>query len=199
MDKKNNTLKLAVTVRGCPESADEFDKLAGKAGAALMEAVNNVIWRKWNPEFRSKLIERLTPEFGALQNKLDKSGNPVQIGTDEESGEAIYAKETEKDYVDRIQAEGKVSKADLQVIAQEVADKIPFDPSTSESTPAKKFVDAAENVLARVKAGEKSISDIVAKLKGRNAGMILSDNPDVNELAAALRDDEARAIAENEL
>lgn len=97
-------LNLPVLV---PESVEEFDLLAKKPGAALDEAIANVIYRGFLAEFRGEFVSDLEdvlikefPEHAELKRKTIKTGKTKKLadGTEEE---VLKYDEAELEYVRR--------------------------------------------------------------------------------------------------
>lgn len=91
-----------------PDSVEEFDKLAKEAGAALREAIRNVLYRSTLAEFRDTYLH------GAEEEK-DKDGNVIRgvvIGLDKQVGMERKTRITKPAVVD---AEGKITTEATEV------------------------------------------------------------------------------------
>lgn len=132
------TLGLQVVIKGVPSTAAEFDEQAGEVGACLNGAVDDNIYRSWLPKFKDPLCKKLEETFGI-----------PRLTEGEGDDEKIVERETQ--YIKRLtEVEGK-TLAEINVIAQEVADTLPFNVSaTSGGRIAKAYFDAADAIIARV-------------------------------------------------
>ena len=75
------SLGLEVTVP-VPESVEEFDKLAGKSGACLESACNNVIYRSILAQFRRKLVV-VVEKVSGIKRELIDSGKTKKVKQDD--------------------------------------------------------------------------------------------------------------------
>lgn len=140
-----------------PETPEEFDSLGGP-GTCLREATNNVVYRKWNHDFRGALCERLVEETGVARAtiiKKDDEGKEVEV---------LDPSETEKKYYNSLIAAGKLTEEQAQIIANEVAESIAFDPTPSKRSKKvpKEITVAATNILAAVDAGQVDEEKVIA-------------------------------------
>lgn len=122
-------LEVVFTV---PESVEEFDTNAKRAGACLDEATNNVIYRGSLAEFREQFCERLASETDIARFSkplLDKENKPRK---DAEGNELITYTESEADFVKRVCAEKGVEVTAFQTIATAIGAGITFDASARE-------------------------------------------------------------------
>lgn len=136
--------KLPVSV---PDNADEFDKLAGKVGAALDEAIANVLYRSWNAEFRQAFLERMEKESKIEWPVDQKKTDASKVKADGTKTEVLI---THGDYFDLLVSKG-YSVEQMTPIALEVAKGITFDPSASArggGKVGKEFLTAADAMLA---------------------------------------------------
>lgn len=183
---------LSVTV---PDSVEDFDKAAGKPGAALGEAIKNVIYRGWNAEFRRAFLERMEKDseipWPVDQKKTDaqpdrkdgKPKTPVHI--------------PEGDYFDLLKAKG-YTQDQMAPIAVEVAAGIAFDPAAAEGGGGrigKEYLTAAEDVI---KSGVERVTRVKSKLEQSNPGLTV----DLDPATADVKNEEhvkalARAIKTN--
>lgn len=162
---QNETLGFKLNIQ-VPDSVEEFDRLAGKQGAALDEANKNVIYRGWNADFRKKLIEQLEKTYGAgTETNIPRA----VIGKGpkrEKDGVEPDIFETEKKYVDRLIA-GGISLATMQPTAESIGAAIAFDPSAAERSTkiGKEYLELADGVIAK---GPQAVDTAVTKLLGLN-------------------------------
>ena len=190
-----------LVVNGVPESAEEFDTIAGKSGACVEEAISNVLYRGWNAEFR-KGVQKAIKDTTGFERLVVKQGPPKKDGTTS----PIY--ESEADYVKRYLAQevglGKTKDAvmaDLNGIAIGVAKSLKFDPkpSTRSTGPGKEWEAAAQSTLSSINNDPARVAKLVAKLEGLNEGMEITVGEDglvsVEELAKALKTNAARETA----
>lgn len=165
-----------------PETVDEFDKLAGKAGACLAEGTNNIVYRVSLAEFRDTFLhgrkesktvvdgkEVVLPAIkgiddltGIARKELPvlKDGKPVV-----KDGVAVTAydpEDSEAKYFKRVCAEKGVEPASFQAHADLVAAAIAFDPSATERAPAgpKKLAQKYKDVALQFLTGKKSLSNL---------------------------------------
>lgn len=132
-----------------PETAEEFDQLAKKAGACVDEAVNNVLYRGVLADFRSAVVAELERETGIQRKTKDHpEGKKYTNDQKDENGNIVAKKgdpiqvldETESKYIQRVAAEQGKQPSDYQYIADRVLTQkddagnllISFDPSQTE-------------------------------------------------------------------
>lgn len=153
-----------------PESADEFDKNAKKAGACVDEAVKNVWYRSNAADIRSTFIHGadevkdgdkvVTPAFKGVEETFgyDRKTKVTQ-GKGDKQIESFA--ETEEQYIDRVRAQlvkdGKAkdeagATALLQPIYTQALALCPFDASATERKAgpaklAKTWIESALNFL----------------------------------------------------
>jgi len=174
-----------------PASVEEFDKLAGKTGACLAEAVSNVLFRSMLPEFREKFCEAIATKYNVpRKTKPDPSGKKDTNGNPKE----VFA-ETEVAYVERVAAQLGVDVSAFQPLADELckqkrADGSPMfvvDPRVRErqpreATPGKKNLETAAQILNGPKdALKRAIKRI------RDSGYQLPDTPTAEQLAWGIK------------
>lgn len=150
----NRTLGFAVTV-SVPETAEEYDGLAGRVGACVDDANNNVLYRSWNHKFRKALCEAVEEETG------EERGNTVN----EETGKKTFT-EQEKVYVSRVISEGLIEQEEVDSIAQRVAPGIEFDPkptSRKKKVP-EEISKAVTTVLAALEEGTTTEAKVASNL-----------------------------------
>lgn len=187
--------QLAVSV---PDSYEEFDRLAKRAGAALDEAVKNVLYRSTLASFRDLFTEELQTISGLERHSeaiLGKDGNPK---VDEDKNELYRYTETENDYFDRAVAHLMATKgldrdsiiAELATSAQAVLDKLPFDPSATERSSAgpkkvaKTYLEVAQKIISEGRA--ETVAAKLTELLG------LTVHTDEQSLGRAIAEDQRR-------
>ncbi|MGC8830938.1 MAG: hypothetical protein ACP5TE_14320, partial [Verrucomicrobiia bacterium] len=107
-------LKFNVDV---PTTAEEFDQIAGQAGACVKEAVANVLYRSVFAHARAAVCERIA-----------STGFPRKTRTVKSNGkETVVIDETEAEYVRRYLAATGKSIADLENIVAGI--QLKFDPA----------------------------------------------------------------------
>ena len=153
---KYSSLGLDVNL-SVPETVEEFDQNAGKPGACLSEATNNVVYRGSLADFRyhflhgvdqkeidadkdhKQFVEGTTPIQGVealtkIERKtvpvLDKAGKPVV--RDGVEVETFDPEDSEAKYFKRVLAETKTEATAYQSVADAVAKALVFDASASE-------------------------------------------------------------------
>lgn len=160
--KTYNSLGLEVPFQ-VPESVEEFDANAKRAGACLDEAINNVIYRGSLAEFRDLFLHGRPageglPAFNGIDaiTGIERKTKTVKKG----DKEAEEWDETEAEYFKRVCAQlGKEPKA-FQDLANAAAALIAFDASARErKAPVPKklseeFKTAAKNALAKYDDGK---------------------------------------------
>ena len=167
------SLGLVVNLQ-VPSTYAEFDQLAKKEGAALDEAIKNVVYRGSLAEFRDVLLhgQKANPDTGTVAVtgmddifKMERQTEPVKdkegkIKTNAKGEEITKYSETEDEFFSRIVATHKVSEQDQQALADTVSSAITFDPSATERKPAApkklaaKYLENAKKLLAGGKIDE---------------------------------------------
>lgn len=115
-----------------PQTVEDFDLNAKKAGACLAEAVNNVIYRGTLNEFRDNFCEEVEKETG-VERTASPTGKKNSDGTDVleydlSEGKYIQHVRTTKGWAD--------DNTVLQGIADKVAATLTFDASAPERKPS---------------------------------------------------------------
>lgn len=152
---QNTTLGLQIVI-DVPETAEEFDKLAGRTGACVEEAVRNVIYRSVNPEFRRNLCERLEKETG-----IERASKTTGEGDD---AKTVYT-QTEKEYYNSFLVDGHIDEETAQMYANEIAATLTFDPSpTTRAKKAPKEIEtAARHIMDAIKSGTTDEDTVKSK------------------------------------
>ena len=146
-----------------PESADEFDRLAGRPGACLDEAISNVTYRGVNHDFRKEMCD-------ALETQLEDFERAFEIKVNEKTGkETKVHTEKELAFINRALADGHATEEELNKIAQQVAATLEFDPSPSKRAKKvdKQIVAMAEGILAAIEAGSTTPDVVKSKIEAK--------------------------------
>lgn len=185
-------LKLVIPA---PDSADEFDKLAGKNGACLEEGIANVIARSTLAEFRDTLLHgREADKDKGIEEII---GLDKQSGVDRKSkvvgktkgGKDILEWESELDYFKRILATKDWVVEKIQPFADTVIAACPFDPKASESSakprklPAKDRELATTIIDALITKGATTSDNLSSKLQVVGKSFTLTTKPDGDDAA----------------
>jgi len=191
-----------------PSTVHEFDRLAGKEGAALDSAIYNVEYRGTLASFRENFVDWLANQTGIerpTEAVLNKDGTPAldedkepkyRYVNTEAKDEALIIATVAKD---GLQTEsGLVTFASIEAVkahfasdAQRHLDAIAFDPAESERKPtAPKKVAKQYVTLAQSAHDKGTIVAFAAKL-----AEILGDwkvEPTVDSVAKAIAEDQRR-------
>jgi hypothetical protein len=185
-----------------PETAEEYCTLAKRKegpdgfGAVVEEAVDNVIYRGPNADFRALVSAELEKEGYARQTK------PHPDGKKDPAGNAITVyDETEVKHINRVAAENGKKVSDFQYLADRVNEMkdeqghpvLTFDPSQRErktpvaAGPTKQDV---ANAQALIGAGREKFDKALARVSAIT-GKTYDNNAafaDVNIAAAVFRE-----------
>lgn len=162
---KNSTLGLDFFLSE-PADADEFNQLAGNPNACVSDANNNVKYRSTYPGIRAAFVEKLA-EFTGEPRKTKPKKNAAGEAVTKDGEPVLVTAETEKTYYNRLLL-GKYEEVDRDPLTKEEAqslmdelqkespDTFVLDPTpATRSTKAPKEIEgAADNILARIEAGE---------------------------------------------
>lgn len=146
-----NSLGLDVTI-GVTTSVSDFDKLAGKDGEALDQAVKNIVYRGPLATFRDELcaeVEKLKGVKRKAEYELNDDGTEKLV-----DGEKVFAgwAESEAKYIKRVAGD---NPKQFQDIANNIAKYLTFDPSAPEpkstgpKTTAKVYLTTAQEIMDR--------------------------------------------------
>lgn len=188
-----------------PETAEEYDQLAGKVGACVSSANRNVIYRQTNPQFRPKFCELVEEDTG-IERKTKVTGTKTVKDDDgnETTEEIIGYAETEKVYLDRVYAEENLVDEE-QIMARfgdlvsQAEAEVVFDPSEHEAAPKVKkpkkiHRTTAEQILEQ--AGEEALAMVASKLAEE---LDIEVEATVDSVAMALQTRENRRDVVSEL
>jgi hypothetical protein len=157
-----------------PETVEEFDQLAKREGAALASAIDNVIYRSANAQFRSEFADLVEKETG-IERKTKVSGTREvedEEGNKTEEDIVVYD-ESEGKYLNRVYAELDLEleeqrQARFQEQIEQAAEDIKFDPSERQAATKKpkkarkEYRETAEAILEA--GGEEGLAKTAAKL-----------------------------------
>lgn len=177
-----------------PETAEEYDSMAGKVGACVESANKNVIYRQCNAQFRAKFCELVEDETG-IERATKVTGTKTTKDDDgnETTEEIIGYAETEKVYLDRVYAEEGLAD-EAQIVSrfgdliEQAQDATTFDPKEREAAaprskkPKKIHRDTAEAIAEQ--AGEEGLEHVAGKLAEE---LDLEVEPTVEGIAEALQ------------
>lgn len=191
--KNDNYTFLGLTItKEVPSTNDEFDKLAGETNAAVAVANDQYMYHVWAGKFREAFcsaVEKQTGITWPLNEDAMKGATPKKDGTVSEIHVAHGV------YFKKVLAETGKTAAEFQELANEVAAKLPFDPSASSGGGriGKEFTQAAAAVIAK---GADALANVVATLNRLNPSLALSDDPSEEELARGIKANADRKKAE---
>lgn len=128
-----------------PESIEEYDKLAGKVGVCLAQAIGNIVYRSVLAGVRADFCEALERETGikrAFEIVTGADGKPktreVEVKSTGPDGKEVVTKSTEEvinyteseaKYVNRVQSELKLADEAFIAKYQHLMDAAVNDPS----------------------------------------------------------------------
>ncbi len=191
------TINLSV-----PETAEEYDKLAGETNACVEDAVNQIVMHKTLSKFRDKFAEALEKSLtvdGVCSIPWPEDKEATAKATPKKDGTVTAVHITPKDYFKLVQAkEGKPASA-YQHLADTVSASLTFDPSESERAGgrvSKANTAAAESLLKDSDRTRRAISTLEARNVGLKVEVDAEGLPTADELARAIAVDKARAAKE---
>jgi len=197
MKFNSKTLGMEVLI-DAPDTPDELDAMVGEKDACLMAAVRYYVYHNWNPKFRSKFATRLEEESEIKREQMEVNGELVFEKPKDGEEQGAPKMESEQVYINRILADG-FDEGEMQRIASEVADTIPFDPAKGgrERKALQKHYTAARVLIAAVEDGSKTIEEIISRFEDLN-GIKFSSIGDgewgEETLALAMRINEDRKL-----
>ncbi len=196
-DYETSSCGVSFKVPG-PSTYAEYDEKAGKPDAALEDAVASEIWRgtlpKWQREFTPKLealtgiTRQVDEEKTAAAKKVAK--NPKNVSDILEKFSAFAKRARGAFLAGKEGDELAAAEAQLNALAQEVAETTPVDPSPSsrEAAASKSSLAKADAVLLleddEIEAKVQKIMDVVPTIsidRDENTG-----KPTRNSLAKAI-------------
>ena len=149
MGKSYSSLNFDIDIEGLPSTAAEFDELAKREGACLEHAVNNYVAHSHLTKVRAAICERVEKETG------------ISRKTEEREDDKVIYTETEKQYINRVNAELTKDDESLEEhyidAIKEAAASVVVDLTKSVRTAgsaklAQKWIDKAASVIAAGKA-----------------------------------------------
>lgn len=181
-----------------PSTVEEYDAKAGKEGSCLSDAVASEIWRgtlpAWQKAFSPKLaeltgVDRLVDEVKTAAAKA-AAKNPENVSDVLEKFSSFCKRALGSFYSGKEGEELKAAQAEVQVLAQAVAETTPVDPSPSsrESGASKAAKDKADSILAE---DDDVIEAKVAKIQAVVPDVVIDRDA---ESGKPTRDSLAKAI-----
>ena len=143
MQIETNVFGLNFTVNTPFNSVEEFDNLAGKSGACLLEATNHVIAHKHLARVRSAICKKLEELTGIERSK-----------TVDADGKNLKYTESEQTYFKRVAAEraGGDDWADIEAEIRKVAEGVKFELVVSTARVSKEGLAIADALISSGKA-----------------------------------------------
>lgn len=192
-------LKTQIKVLNVPvnyaiaESIEEFDKLAGKEGAALAQANKQELYHGSFADIRSKVAELLKKEGHEREAVSTEDRTTVDEEGNETTESVVTKWETEAKFFDRICAEQGVEPSHFEALIQKAADSVPFDPSVKERSAKAKKVGKTHLEAAQTIADQGALETVAEKLAEKLDIEIDVSNPDtaIENLARAIGLNEA--------
>lgn len=140
-----------------PATVEDYDAAAGKPGSALEDAVASEIWRgtlpKWQREFTPKLeaLTGIKREVDAAKTEAAKKSakNPENV-SDVLEKFSSFAKRARGSFLAGLEGDAlAAAEAQLNALAQEVAETTPVDPSPTsrEAAASKASLAKADSIL----------------------------------------------------
>lgn len=175
-----------------PETAAEFDSLAKREGACVDEAVNNVIYRGTNADFRSAYLDALIAKTGIERELVDDPSGKK----DEKGAVKQVPKNSEGKDVDIIVAQAGLDEAAQQAIADEVMsakdDKgnalVSFDPSARVRAPREAAIGKQdlETALSFLTGDQAKLTKVIKNIKKQGGvEVVLTGDQAVDQRAIA--------------
>jgi hypothetical protein len=161
---KTKTLGYEITLKG-PSSVEEYDRIAGKVGACLEDAIDNEIYRGTLPDVQDKFGAELVKKFGERGiNQKATDAAKARAKDDAARAKVKDVKETWTTYHNRVTAGmSDDARKELATLIQQAADACPVNPTPTSRAkgPAKAFVAKADSILT---LDEAAIEGKVEKL-----------------------------------
>lgn len=136
-----------------PSTVEEYDQKAGSSGQCLLDAIDNTIYRSTSPSWQAAFADALASTTGITRG-VDEEAT-AKAKSRSKDGTAADVPEKFRLYNLRVRAAVEagsvpgVSVADLNVLAQSVADNVEIDPSprTREGTLPKNILAKCDEIL----------------------------------------------------
>jgi len=167
----NSTLGFTVPVKMPFSTIEEYDRLAGQAGAAFDVVCAQSCYGGYNAKFGDALRDKLLAVSGV---EIPTTGKTVKT-KDGEVPELVKPKA----YLAKLLAMKAITEAQAAQIAQEVANEMPpieIGGSRGPAKPAKVFLDQALVTISGLQQAGKDIAGWVERVNGVYPGV-----PAVNE------------------
>jgi hypothetical protein len=205
--KQFNCLGFTVAVK-VPQTAEEYDQLAGRVGAILDDAISNVVYRGVLTGVRADFCEELEKATG-IARKQSPTGKKKKDAAGVEVDIMAYD-ESEAKYAARVQAELKLTDEAFVAAYQALMDKVvadeanSFDPSeTKREAKAKKLPESYLVAATRVFANgnEQKIAARLLAESGTAVNFVPVEGDEAAQTAAKAKNIELLgwAIRTNEL
>lgn len=200
------TMGFNLTIQ-VPESVEEFNTLAKAApntNPCLDAANDQIVFHDTLGSIRSDLVRTLNGEGDhgkEFRSRFPNVPSRRVVGKTPKGGDIL---EKESVYLGLVRESGSISPEDLAAEAQKVADRNPFDPSssTSASQVAKRYYLLAEATKSAIDAGKGSWPTFVEKFSALNPGFEFEfdadgTTPKLDSVAAAYKANEVREAKES--
>lgn len=166
----NSSLGFSFTVKMPFSTFEEYDRLAGQAGAAFDVLCANTCYSSVNNKFGIALRDKLAAVSGIAVPVIGK--RKTKDGETDELAKP-------KDYLALVLAQKALTDAQVAAIVQEVANDLPvveIGGSRGPAKPAKTFLDNALVTISKFQQEGKDIAGWVERVNGAYPGV-----PAVNE------------------
>lgn len=197
---KTESLGFTYTRVNVPETYEEFDGLKKKANAALESALDNETYRGSNGEFRRTLVTKVEEKTGNARKT-----EPARAAKPDEKPEDVPVRytETEAVYINRVIADGDITKDDIQSLIDNDVDfnisavKPDAERKAPEAKASKSYIAAATK--AYTDGNGAKLAGLLSSRLGTNvifSGELGNKDSDIKALAVALVADKKRMEAE---
>lgn len=132
-----------------PESVEEYDRMGGKAGVCLEDAVYSTLYHHTLDEWRDTFAKKVE-ELTGVKRLVNEEATAKAKERAKDGAKVKDVLESEKVYIARVTATmSDEDKATLQALAQEIANSTPIDPSPSKRQGgiSKEYKAKAESLL----------------------------------------------------
>jgi hypothetical protein len=152
--KEYKSLGLVVKLN-VPSSVVEFDKLAGRDGACLEEAINNIAYRGALAEFRDTLLHGDEEKKLVGLDSITKVERKIKTRNGRDGKVIEEWAESEGDHFKRILEATKQDASNFQPQADKVSAVLVFDPKKAEAKPRgpKKLAQQYKNTASAILKG----------------------------------------------
>lgn len=190
----NDVLGLTVYFEG-PDTPEDYDRAIGSPNACLTSAVIRSAYHAWNPKFRPKLAKAVVEHTGVPIPLNPKSTKKVKQpdGSFKDEPQPL----TEKDYIDLMLAEKKITNFDLQLLGNKAAEEVgPIKLEPDASNFPKALMEKAEGVVAGEAQGLFSKDVFIANFEAKNPGHKFQGDWNAVNIAKSIRINTNRVNAE---